>query len=148
MVLVFRCLKLFKIAQLFMSWNCNLKSCSFNLFMLHSYIESPSVKIRNKINIKQITAVTLPLWQLLQYQGGLLNEINNSPIPVSSTVDPSFQKDQYNKLKNVPLCGQGAEHGKTCYFSLLIEQPITQKAIWKSNMDKYAFVLSFNSSLK
>lgn len=62
--------------------------------MLQSYIESPSVKIRNKINIKQITAVTLPLWQLLQYQGGLLNEINNSPIPVSSTVDPSFRKDQ------------------------------------------------------
>lgn len=45
--------------------------------------------------------------------------------PLSNTVDPSFWKDQYNKLKNVPLRGGGAEHGETCYFSLHIEQPVT-----------------------
>lgn len=94
-----------------MRWSNNLISCNFNWFMLQSYTESPSLKIRNKINIKQNCSDTSCLTILMvSAEVFVLNNVNNSITDIS-IVEPLFEKDQSCRLKKVPVWGGGAEEG-------------------------------------
>lgn len=91
-----------------------------------SYTESPPLKIRNKTNIEQITAVILALWQLLF----VLNKVNNSHwYYYSRSIISERSIVQTEKSTNVRGRHRKGhmEWGKTCYFSLLTKQSIKQR---------------------